>query len=332
MDSKFLPWTEKYRPQSLENVVSHTNIINSIKIFVKLKFLPNLLFYGPPGTGKTSTVIAAAKELFGIEYYHRVMELNASDHRGIGVIREQISEFCSSKIHKSQTIPFNLVILDEIDAMTKDAQLILIKVIEQFSNSTRFCLVCNYVQKLIQPLQSRCVKLNFCTIEYNNMYLKLNEIAKNEGSSISNKSVKLIKDISGGDMRKAINILQSTFVSKKNFDSISIMNCICYPKKDDILKILDSLIFDTFENSFYLIRRLIKEKYYTINDISTELFIILNWVILDNDYIWNEFPISDNDVYTIIKLLAKHELVYQNIIVDIRISSLIACFNLKKVD
>ena len=153
-----LPWVEKYRPKNLDDLISHTQIRETLNRFISQNNLPNLLFYGPPGTGKTSTMVACARKLYGSAASYMMIELNASDDRGINTIRNTVKTFAESHSPISCEIGFKLVILDEADAMTKDAQAALRRMMEKFSNTTRFCLICNYVSRIIAPITSRCAK------------------------------------------------------------------------------------------------------------------------------------------------------------------------------
>lgn len=163
-----MPWVEKYRPSKIEEVSHQLEVVNALGVSIKTGQVPHLLMYGPPGTGKTSTVLAMAKELFGKEFYkHRILELNASDERGISVVREKIKKFAQRKIAQNPDIacpPIQICILDEADSMTIDAQAALRRIIEAYSHSTRFCIICNYISKIIDPLASRCVKFRFSPI------------------------------------------------------------------------------------------------------------------------------------------------------------------------
>ena len=149
-----LTWVEKYRPGALQELISHEDIIGTIRKFLHEDKLPHLLFYGPPGTGKTSTILACAKEIYSPrEFNSMVLELNASDDRGISVVRGQILNFASTRTIFNSG--FKLVILDEADSMTNDAQNALRRIIEKFTDNVRFCLICNYLSKIIPALQSR---------------------------------------------------------------------------------------------------------------------------------------------------------------------------------
>jgi replication factor C subunit 3/5 len=174
-----LPWVEKYRPKDFSELVAHEDITNTIQRLIDQNRLPHLLFYGPPGTGKTSTILACARRLYGPNYHSMVLELNASDDRGIDVVREQIKDFASTRKIFSSGI--KLVILDEADAMTNAAQAALRRVIEKFTKNTRFCLICNYISKIIPALQSRCTRFRFGPIPKDAVSKRLNHVIECEG-------------------------------------------------------------------------------------------------------------------------------------------------------
>jgi replication factor C subunit 2/4 len=169
-DDKMKPWVEKYRPTTVSEISYQTEVVSALTTSVETGKIPHLLFYGPPGTGKTSTILALAKQIFGPKFYRtRILELNASDERGIQMVREKVKKFAQKKISKATDPaypcpPLQLIILDEADSMTVDAQSALRRTIEVHSRQTRFCIICNYVSKIIEPLASRCVKFRFAPI------------------------------------------------------------------------------------------------------------------------------------------------------------------------
>lgn len=183
-----------------------------------------MLFYGPPGTGKTSTILALAKQLYGPELIRsRVLELNASDERGISIVREKVKDFARQQLSnppsglageeyrkKYPCPPFKIVILDEADSMTQDAQSALRRTMETYSRITRFCLVCNYVTRIIDPLASRCSKFRFKSLDKSNAAKRLEDIAQLEGVKLDNGAVEALVRCSEGDLRKAITFLQSS--------------------------------------------------------------------------------------------------------------------------
>ncbi|GJN22440.1 hypothetical protein PR202_gb10000 [Eleusine coracana subsp. coracana] len=175
------PWVEKYRPQSLADVAAHRDIVDTIDRLTNENRLPHLLLYGPPGTGKTSTILAVARKLYGSQYSNMILELNASDERGIDVVRQQIQDFAGARSLSFGAKPaVKMVLLDEADAMTKDAQFALRRVIEKYTRSTRFALICNHVNKIIPALQSRL--------------------------DVDEGGLTALVRLSNGDMRKALNI------------------------------------------------------------------------------------------------------------------------------
>mmetsp|Transcript_19403 Transcript_19403/g.54067 ORF Transcript_19403/g.54067 Transcript_19403/m.54067 type:complete len:375 (-) Transcript_19403:1129-2253(-) len=211
-DNSNLPWVEKYRPERLEQLVAHEQIINIITTMIDSDNLPHLLLYGPPGTGKTSTIVAAAKRMYGASRYGSMtLELNASDARGIDVVRNEIKEFAGTQQLFARGI--KLIILDEADAMTSDAQFALRRVIEKYTKNARFCLICNYVSKIIPALQSRCTRFRFAPLGPHQIRGRLEEIAKQESVPVTEDGIRAILDLSGGDMRRVLNLLQSTAMS-----------------------------------------------------------------------------------------------------------------------
>ncbi len=202
-----LPWVEKYRPRTLDEMIGQEEVVKRLKAYAEKKEMPNLLFAGPPGTGKTTAAIALAREIFGDTFEQNFLELNASDERGINVVRETIKEF-------ARTLPFGgakfkIIFLDEADALTADAQNALRRTMEKYAATARFILSCNYSSKIIEPIQSRCALFRFKPLRDDQIKERLRYIAQSEGLKIDEKALDALVYIAEGDMRKAINTLQA---------------------------------------------------------------------------------------------------------------------------
>jgi replication factor C subunit 3/5 len=245
-----LPWIEKYRPENFDDIISHNDILNALKKLIDNKSLPHLIFYGPPGTGKTTTILACAKKMYGSNYKNMILELNGSDDRGINVVREQIKDFSVSKqfIGNFSNNPQNnikLVILDEADSMTYDAQFALRRVIENYTYNTRFCLICNYGTKIIDALKSRCVIFRFSPIPTNIHLEKLKYICETESVDIMEDALDIIIKLSEGDMRKSINLIQAintVFTKKDKIVQNDVLKQIGYPLVEDKDNIINMIL------------------------------------------------------------------------------------------
>ncbi|XP_047029629.1 replication factor C subunit 5 [Helicoverpa armigera] len=278
--SKNLPWVEKYRPSKLEELISHDDIIKTINQFMKENQLPHLLFYGPPGTGKTSTILACAKQMYTPQQFNSmVLELNASDDRGIGIVRGQILSFASTRtIFKAGP---KLIILDEADAMTNDAQNALRRIIEKYTENVRFCIICNYLGKIIPALQSRCTRFRFAPLQQSQIVPRLKEVADAEGVKISEDGVKALLALSGGDMRKVLNTLQSTWLAYRDVTEDNVYTCVGHPLRSDINNILNWLLNENdFAVCFKNIQDLKLLKGLALGDILTEIHTIIQRVKL----------------------------------------------------
>ncbi|CAE6516742.1 unnamed protein product [Rhizoctonia solani] len=216
VDPALQPWVEKYRPQTIEDVSAQEHAVAVLRKTLTSTNLPHMLFYGPPGTGKTSTILALSRQLFGPENFRtRVLELNASDERGISIVREKIKNFARQTPRAAEPNsqypcpPYKIIILDEADSMTQDAQGALRRIMENYAKITRFCLVCNYVTRIIEPLASRCSKFRFHSLDVSSTRLRLEHIVKTEGVDISPEAVSALISTSDGDLRRSITYLQS---------------------------------------------------------------------------------------------------------------------------
>ncbi|XP_030141476.3 replication factor C subunit 5 isoform X2 [Taeniopygia guttata] len=286
-----LPWVEKYRPQALSELVSHRDILSTVQRFISEDRLPHLLLYGPPGTGKTSTILACARQLYRErEFSSMVLELNASDDRGIDIVRGPILSFASTRtIFKKG---FKLVILDEADAMTQDAQNALRRVIEKFTENTRFCLICNYLSKIIPALQSRCTRFRFGPLTPELMVPRLQHVIQEEGVDVTEDGMKALVTLSSGDMRRALNILQSTSMAFGKVTEENVYTCTGHPLKSDIANILDWMLNQDFSTAYRKIMELKTLKGLALQDILTEIHLFVHrggervqlWMILERPH------------------------------------------------
>lgn len=213
-------WIEKYRPKKLDEIIGQQVVVGRLKSYLSQKNIPHLLFSGPPGTGKTTTAMALARELFGESWKENFLELNASDDRGIKMVRETIKEY--SRIMPSNPLGFKILFLDEADYMTDEAQAALRRTMENFTKTTRFVISCNYSSKIIEPIQSRTAIFRFKGISGEDMVHALENILKKEGKEYEKTSLEVIAEMAYGDMRKAINILQvaATYSERITVNSI----------------------------------------------------------------------------------------------------------------
>ncbi|XP_071873304.1 replication factor C subunit RfC3 [Bombus fervidus] len=270
-----LPWVEKYRPKKLDDLISHEEIIKTINKFIDENQLPHLLFYGPPGTGKTSTILACARKLYTpAQFNSMVLEMNASDDRGIGIVRGQILSFASTgTMYRSG---FKLIILDEADAMTKDAQNALRRIIEKYTDNVRFCIICNYLSQIIPALQSRCTKFRFGPLSTDQILPRLDTIIKEENLNVSEDGKQALITLSGGDMRKVLNVLQSTSLAFSAVTEENVYSCVGHPLPIDIKNIINWLLNESYELCYCKIQDIKLKKGLALQDILTELHLFVN--------------------------------------------------------
>jgi replication factor C subunit 2/4 len=209
-DDNNTSWIEKYRITKIDDIIGQDHIIQLMKNIIINRDMPNLLLWGNPGVGKTSTSLSLCYELYGFKKFEQnVLELNASDERGISIVRNSIINFTKLTVTTNKNINFKIIILDEAESMTKDAQSALRKVMESYSNITRFIFICNNIHNIIEPIQSRCMKLKFNEIPNNNIKEKITEISTSENLQLTKSGLKAIIELSNGDMRKCILLLQN---------------------------------------------------------------------------------------------------------------------------
>ena len=250
-------WVEKYRPKKISELVNQKEIISSIKSLLKNQAeIPHLLFSGSAGVGKTTTALCISKEILGEYWRDYTLELNASDERGINMVRERVKKF-SRFAGLDTKIPFKIIILDEADEMTSDAQTALRRIIEDTAKICRFILIANNLSKIISPIQSRCVIFKFTRITDNDIISQLNFIAKKENVKSDVKGLSAICDYTEGGLRHAINILQAAASSGNVTESVvkSVVGLTKSKDVQDVLKFaLDGKITDARNKMIELVK------------------------------------------------------------------------------
>ncbi|MDH7477171.1 MAG: replication factor C small subunit [Candidatus Bathyarchaeota archaeon] len=267
-------WAEKYRPKTLDDMVNQKEIVERLKSFVKSRNVPHCIFAGPPGTGKTTAALCLARDLYGDAYREHIMELNASDERGIDVVRETVKTF--ARVRSIGEIPFKIMILDEADNMTSDAQQALRRTMERYTETCRFILCANYSGKIIEPIQSRCAPFRFTFLprEEQDKYLK--HIAEKEGVKLLKDGLEAIFEVCGGDLRKAINTMQAAASLNKPVDAKVVYSIAGRANPADVQKMIETAMKGDFLEARKQLRDMI-QKYGVagsdiIRQIHTEIF------------------------------------------------------------
>ncbi|MEX0920667.1 MAG: replication factor C small subunit [Candidatus Pacearchaeota archaeon] len=240
-------WTEKYRPKNFSELVGQDEIIKKVKSLTNSLNIPHLLFAGPAGTGKSTLALIVVKELFGQNWKDNYLELNASDERGIQIVRDKVKNFARTK--SLGDVPFKIIFLDEADALTPEAQQALRRTMENYSATCRFILSCNYSSKIIDPIQSRCAIFRFKLLENKDIEKIIKKIEENEKLEINDEAIELLYEGSEGDCRRVINILQSTASISPNISPELVSTVISSAKPKDIRTVLDYALSGDFQKS-----------------------------------------------------------------------------------
>ncbi|TFH18484.1 replication factor C small subunit [Candidatus Bathyarchaeota archaeon] len=264
-------WTEKYRPQSLDELINQKEIVSRFKTFVEEKNLPHLLLVGPAGVGKTTSILALARDLYGPGYKNFILELNASDERGIGIIREKVKNFARTAAIAS-SVSFKILIMDEADHLTSDAQHALRRIMEIYTKTCRFCLLGNYSENIIDPIQSRCSVFRFSPLDEPDLKNYIQLIADKEELEIVDEGLDAIYQASSGDVRKAINLLQAAAASQKLIDDVTIYNLLGNVSPEKIREMLAVALDGRFLESRELLRELLIDEGLAPDDIIRNIY------------------------------------------------------------
>ncbi len=240
-------WTEKYRPSTFDEMVGQQDIVKRVKSLVNAMNIPHLLFAGPAGIGKSTLALIVVKELFKDKWKENYLELNASDERGIDVVRQKVKDFARTKALGN--VPFKVIFLDEADALTREAQQALRRTMENYTNTCRFIMSCNYSSKILDPIQSRCVVFRFKLLEKKDVAEVIRKISAKENIQIDEEGISAIYEMGEGDCRRAINLLQATSAISLNIDKEMVNLVSSSAKPADIKVVLDYALAGDFINA-----------------------------------------------------------------------------------
>ncbi|MEA3329538.1 MAG: replication factor C small subunit [Nanoarchaeota archaeon] len=245
MDSEI--WTEKYRPKKFEEIVGQDDIVKRIKSLTNAMNIPHLLFAGPAGVGKSTLALVVVKDLFGEQWKENYLELNASDERGIDVVREKVKDFARTKALSK--VPFKVIFLDEADALTNEAQNALRRTMENYTANCRFILSCNYSSKIIDPIQSRCAVFRFRLLEKKDVDKIVHRICERENLQIEEGAIQTLFEVSEGDCRRVINLLQTTGSISDSITPELLETIVPSARPSDIKVVLEYALSGDFINS-----------------------------------------------------------------------------------
>jgi len=259
-------WAEKYRPQTLDDIVNQKEIISRLKNFVQEKNLPHLLLVGPAGVGKTTSILAMARDLYGPGYRNFILELNASDERGIDVIREKVKNFARTAAIASP-VSFKILIMDEADSLTSAAQHALRRTMEIYTRTCRFCLIGNYSENIIDPIQSRCSIFRFSPLDERDAKAWIKHIASNEGLDVLEEGLDALYQASGGDLRKATNLLQAAAATKGSIDDVTVYEVLGKVSPERVRAMIQKALDGEFMESRDILRELLIDQGLAPDDI-----------------------------------------------------------------
>lgn len=263
------PWVEKYRPQTLDDVVGQEQIVDRLKSYVQAQYIPNIMFTGSAGVGKTTCALALVKTVLGEYWQQNFLELNASDARGIDTVRNEIKNFCKLKPIGA---PFRIIFLDEVDNMTKDAQQALRREMEMYTKTSTFILSCNYSSKIIDPIQSRCAIFRFSPIKSAQIIRRLQYIAEQEEIEAEQSALESIVYFTQGDMRRSINILQASTTTDKKITEETVYDVISRAKPKDVRKIINKALDRDFMTARDLLRDIMIQDGISGDDLITQFY------------------------------------------------------------
>ncbi len=270
MEENHAIWIEKYRPTKLADIVGQDEIVSRLASYVKTGNLPHLLFTGSAGVGKTTAAVVLAREFFGGSWHTNFREMNASDERGIDVVRNQIKQF--ARTTPLEGAEFKILFLDEADALTPDAQAALRRTMESYAQNCRFILSCNYSSKIIDPIQSRCAIYRFRPLSPDAIKEEILKIAKQEGLTITSPALDAIVYIAQGDMRKAINALQGAAIIEKQIDEKMVYSITSTARPDEIEELLSTALSGDFEGAETILASLLRERGIAPNELINQCY------------------------------------------------------------
>ena len=262
-------WSEKYRPKKLSEIINQKHAVERIKAFVEEKNIPHMLFTGPAGVGKTATALALAHDLYGENWRQNVLESNASDERGIDTIRHKIKDFARTKTMSD--VGYRLIILDESDALTAEAQQALRRTMESFTSVSRFILICNWSSRIIEPIQSRTAIFRFKTLDETDQKKYIERIVKGEKLNINKEAEDAIIYLAEGDLRKISNLLQASAALGKKITDDVVYDVASQARPDDVKKMVDSALHGKFEDARKLLQEMILKQGLSGEDIIREI-------------------------------------------------------------